>query len=59
MDHAQYLRDRAAEFVNRAMTTTDFMAAQAFHELAIVCRECAARLELRAGRSARTMVVWS
>lgn len=47
MDHAQYLRDRAAEFANLAVTTSDAMAAQNFHELAIVCRESAARLERR------------
>jgi len=45
MDHTQYLRDRAAEFDNLALTTTDPMTAQYFHELAIMCRECGERLE--------------
>ncbi|MGO8916293.1 MAG: hypothetical protein ACLQJR_10330 [Stellaceae bacterium] len=48
MDHAQYLRDRAAEFGNRAITTADPMTAQRFRELAIMCRESAERLERRA-----------
>ncbi len=48
MDHTQYLRDRAAEFANRAVTTPDPVAAQNFHELAILCRECADRLARRA-----------
>jgi hypothetical protein len=45
MDHAQYLRDRAAEFANLAVTTPDALAAQTFHELAILCRESAERLK--------------
>jgi hypothetical protein len=48
MNHAQYLRDRAAEFVNIALTTSDAVAAQNFHELAIMCREGAERLARRA-----------
>jgi hypothetical protein len=48
VDHAQYLRDRAAEFANRAVTTPDPLVAQNFHELAIICRECADRLARRA-----------
>jgi hypothetical protein len=47
LDHAQYLRDRAAEFENRAVTTPDPLTAQNFHELAILCRECADRLARR------------
>ena len=43
MDHAQYLRDRAADFTNAAVTTTDVLAAQSYHELAIMCRESAER----------------
>lgn len=52
MDHAQYLRDRAAEFANMAVTTADAMVAQNFHELAILCRESAERIDRRA-RAAR------
>jgi len=48
MDHAQYLRDRAAEFANKALTTSDAMVAQTFHELAVRCQECAALIERRA-----------
>jgi hypothetical protein len=48
MDHAQYLRDRAAEFGNRAISTADPMTAQRFHEFAILCCESAERLERRA-----------
>lgn len=48
MDHAQYLRDRAAEFANLAITTTDAIVARNYHELAILCRESAERLERRA-----------
>ena len=48
MDHAQYLRERAAEFANRATTTADLMASQNFHQLAIICEESAERLERRA-----------
>jgi hypothetical protein len=47
MDHAKYLRDRAAEFANRAATAADALAAQNLHELAILCREGAERLERR------------
>jgi hypothetical protein len=47
MDHARYLRDRAADFANLALTTTDAFAAQNFHELAILCQESAKRLERR------------
>lgn len=47
MNHAQYLRDRAAEFSNIALTTSDAVAAQNFHELAILCREGAERLARR------------
>lgn len=48
MDHARYLRDRSAEFSNLAVTTPDALAGQNFHELAILCREAAERLERRA-----------
>ena len=48
MDHARYLRDRAAEFANLGVTTSDAVAAQNFHEMAILCRECAERMERRA-----------
>lgn len=44
MDHARYLRDR--------VTTTDALAAQNFHELAILSRESAERLQR--GNRART-----
>ena len=47
MDAAKYLRDRAAEFANRAVTTGDAFEAQNLHELAILCREGAERLERR------------
>jgi hypothetical protein len=47
MNHAQYLRDRAAEFSNIALTTSDAVTAQNFHELAILCREGAERLARR------------
>jgi hypothetical protein len=47
MNHAQYLRDRAAEFSNIALTTSDAVAAQNFHELAIMCHEGAERLARR------------
>jgi hypothetical protein len=47
MDHARYLRDRAAEFANLAVTTPDALAAQNFHELAILCQESAERLDRR------------
>lgn len=45
MDHAQYLRDRAARFANLALTTSDPVAARNFHELAILCGESAERLD--------------
>lgn len=48
MDHAQYLRDRAADFANMAVTTADAVVAQNFHELAILCRECAERIDRHA-----------
>ncbi len=48
MDYAQYLKDRAADFANLAVTTRDSMAAQNLHELAIICRESADRLARRA-----------
>lgn len=47
VDHAQYLRARAAEFANLAITTTDPVAAQNLHGLAILCQESAERLERR------------
>jgi hypothetical protein len=47
MDHAQYLRDRAAEFTNLAVTTADVLTAQNYHGLAVMCRESAERLERR------------
>jgi hypothetical protein len=50
MDHAQYLRDRAAEFANKALTTADPAAAQSFHALAILCRGSAERLAHRAAQ---------
>lgn len=45
MNYAQYLRDRAAEFANIALTTADAWAARNFHDLATLCDESAARLE--------------
>ena len=48
MDYAQYLKDRAADFANLAVTTTDSLAAQNLHQLAIICRESADRLARRA-----------
>ncbi|MGO8916355.1 MAG: hypothetical protein ACLQJR_10645 [Stellaceae bacterium] len=48
MDHVQYLRGRAAEFANLAVTTSDPVAARNLHELAILCQESAERLERRA-----------
>jgi hypothetical protein len=48
LDYAQYLRDRAADFANRALTAADPLIAQNFHELAILCRESADRLARRA-----------
>ena len=53
MDHAQYLRDRAAEFANMAVTTADAVVARNFHELAILCQESADRLDRRAESEAR------
>jgi hypothetical protein len=47
MDHAQYLRDRAAHFANLAVTTSDVFTAQILHELAIMCQESAERLARR------------
>ncbi|HWI29392.1 MAG TPA: hypothetical protein VN668_20630 [Stellaceae bacterium] len=47
MDTAKYLRDRAAEFANRAVTTADAVEAQNLHELSILCRESAERLDRR------------
>ena len=48
MDHAQYLRNRAVEFANLAVTTPDATVAQNFHQLAILCQESADRLDHRA-----------
>lgn len=48
LDYVWYLRERAADFANRAVTTTDPLAAQSFHQLAAMCRESAERLERRA-----------
>ena len=48
MDYVRYLRERAADFDNRAVTTIDLLAAQSFHQLATMCRESADRLERRA-----------
>jgi hypothetical protein len=48
MDHVQHLRERAAEFENLAVTTTDALAALNFHQLAILCRESADQLARRA-----------
>jgi hypothetical protein len=47
LDYAQYLRDRAADFANRALTAADPLVARNFHELAILCRESADRLARR------------
>ena len=47
MDTAKYLRDRAAEFANRAVTTANALEAQNLHELSILCEETAERLERR------------
>ncbi|HWI28867.1 MAG TPA: hypothetical protein VN668_17960 [Stellaceae bacterium] len=47
MDNAKYLRDRAAEFANRAAATGDAFEAQNLHELSIICRESAERLDRR------------
>jgi hypothetical protein len=55
MDHAKYLRDRAAEFANMAVTTADAVVAQNFHELAILCRESAERLDRRTKTEVREM----
>ncbi|MGO8920420.1 MAG: hypothetical protein ACLQJR_31375 [Stellaceae bacterium] len=56
-DHAQYIRDRAAEFGVLAATTTEPMAAQHFHELALLCRESAERLQRHAkGRGLASFV---
>ena len=48
MDHARYLRDRAAEFANLTVTTADAMVARNFHELAILCQDSADHLDRRA-----------
>jgi hypothetical protein len=45
MDCTQYLQDRASEFATRAVWTDDPMAAQILNELAMMCRESAARLQ--------------
>jgi hypothetical protein len=51
MDYALYLRDRAAEFANLAVTTSDPLTARDFHELAILCQEGAERAERRRRRA--------
>jgi hypothetical protein len=48
MNHASYMRDRAADFANMALTTSDPMAAKSFHEMAMICRAKAEQLERRA-----------
>jgi hypothetical protein len=44
MDYAAYLRERALEFRNLALTTRDPVACQALHHLADLCAEKAATL---------------
>src|SRR5487761_1348027 len=47
MDHAGYLRDRAAEFANMAVTTPDAKLAQNFHQLAMMCSDIAEQFRRR------------
>jgi hypothetical protein len=47
MDYADYLRERALEFRNLAITTRDARACQALHHLADICAEKAAALRGR------------
>ncbi|HKW54826.1 MAG TPA: hypothetical protein VJO12_14130 [Stellaceae bacterium] len=44
MDYAAYLRERALEFRNLALTTRDVTACQALYHLADLCAEKAATL---------------
>ena len=44
MDYAAYLRERALEFRNLALTTRDAEACQALHHLADLCAAKAAAL---------------
>jgi hypothetical protein len=48
MNHARYMRDRAADFANMALTTSDPVAARSFHEMAMICRAKAEQLERHA-----------
>ncbi len=48
MNHARYMRDRAADFANMALTTSDPVAARSFHEMAMICRAKADQLERHA-----------
>ena len=45
MKHAQYLRERAADFRNMAVTAHNSQVAQSFYQVAIVCEEAADKVE--------------
>lgn len=45
MKHAQYLRERAADFRNMAVTAHSSQIAQSFYQVAIVCEEAAGKVE--------------
>lgn len=47
MDYVDYLRERALEFRNLAITTRDARACQALHHLADICAALAAALRGR------------
>ena len=44
MDHIRYLKDRASEFRNLALTMRDPVACREFHHLADLCEDRAAAL---------------
>jgi hypothetical protein len=52
MDYCKYLRDVAADFENLGLTAPDPLVAQDFLELAMACKEKAARMARRADRPA-------